>query len=92
MQVKGSRSKVFSTCTPHLTVVFIFYFSVVYNYFRPNANHQFVGDKVMSVFYSVIPPLLNPLIYCLRNQDFQTAFNYVLTSARLRDKLGFHLV
>ncbi|XP_073490859.1 olfactory receptor 5V1-like [Aquarana catesbeiana] len=86
MQVKGSRSKVFSTCTPHLTVVFIFYFSVVYNYFRPSANHQFVGDKVMSVFYSVIPPLLNPLIYCLRNQDFQTAFNYVLTSTRLRVK------
>ncbi|XP_077306054.1 olfactory receptor 8G17-like [Lithobates pipiens] len=86
MQVKGSRSKVFSTCTPHLTVVFIFYFSVVYNYFRPSANHQFVGDKVASVFYTVIPPLLNPLIYCLRNQDFKTAFNYVLTPARLRVK------
>ncbi|XP_040211486.1 olfactory receptor 146-like [Rana temporaria] len=83
MKVKGSRSKVFSTCTPHLTVVFIFYFSVVYNYFRPSANHQFVGDKVVSVFYSVILPLLNPLIYCLRNQDFRTAFNYVLTPARL---------
>ncbi|KAM5152813.1 olfactory receptor 5B12-like [Mantella aurantiaca] len=77
IQVKGNRSKVFSTCTSHLTVVFIFYCSVMFNYFRPNPKHHFAGDKVAPVFYSVITPLLNPLIYSLRNQDFITAFHNV---------------
>ncbi|KAM5152801.1 olfactory receptor 5B12-like [Mantella aurantiaca] len=77
IQVKGKRSKVFSTCTSHLTVVFILYCSAMFNYFRPNPNHHFAGDKVLPVFYSVIAPLLNPLIYSLRNQDFRTAFHNV---------------
>ncbi|KAM5152778.1 olfactory receptor 8G17-like [Mantella aurantiaca] len=77
IQVKGKRSKVFSTCTSHLTVVFIFYCSVLFNYFRPNSNHHFAGEKVSSVFYTVIIPLFNPLVYSLRNQDFRTAFHNV---------------
>ncbi|XP_018428849.1 PREDICTED: olfactory receptor 5B12-like [Nanorana parkeri] len=74
MQVKGNMSKVYSTCTSHLTVVFIFYGSIVFNYFLPNPSH-YGGDKVVSVFYTVILPLLNPLIYSLRNQDLKSAFN-----------------
>ncbi|KAM5152819.1 olfactory receptor 5B12-like [Mantella aurantiaca] len=77
IQVKGNRSKVFSTCTSHLTVVSIFYCSAMFNYFRPSSNHHFAGDKVAPIFYSVITPLLNPLIYSLRNQDFITAFHNV---------------
>ncbi|KAM5152797.1 olfactory receptor 8G17-like [Mantella aurantiaca] len=77
IQVKGKRSKVFSTCTSHLTVVSIFYCSSMFNYFRPSSNHHFAGDKVLPVFYTVIVPLLNPLIYSLRNQDFRTAFHNV---------------
>ncbi|KAM5152788.1 olfactory receptor 5B12-like [Mantella aurantiaca] len=77
IQVKRKRSKVFSTCTSHLTVVFIFYCSVMFNYFRPNPNHHYAGDKVLPVFYTVMVPLLNPLIYSLRNQDFRTAFHNV---------------
>ncbi|KAM5152831.1 olfactory receptor 5AR1-like [Mantella aurantiaca] len=78
IKANSSRSKVFSTCTPHLTVVFIFYFSVVFNYFRPSVNHHFAGDKAVSAFYSVILPLLNPVIYSLRNQDFIKAFKDIL--------------
>ncbi|XP_040211715.1 olfactory receptor 1019-like [Rana temporaria] len=78
MQAKGKRSKVFSTCTSHLSVVFIFYCSVMFNYFRPSASDHFPGDKVVAVFYTVILPLLNPLIYSLRSQDFKTAFQSVL--------------
>ncbi|XP_073491166.1 olfactory receptor 8G17-like [Aquarana catesbeiana] len=74
MQVKGKRSKVFSTCTSHLTVVFIFYSSVMFNYFQPSANHHSGVVKVAPVFYTAIVPLLNPLIYSLRNQEFRTAF------------------
>ncbi|CAI9609775.1 unnamed protein product [Staurois parvus] len=68
-----SVRKVFSTCTSHLAVVFIFYFSISFNYFRPSANNHFAADKVVSVFYTAIAPLLNPLIYSLRNQEFRTA-------------------
>ncbi|KAM5151616.1 olfactory receptor 5AR1-like [Mantella aurantiaca] len=77
IQAKGNRSKVLSTCTSHLTVVFIFYCSIMFNYFRPSPNHYFAYDKVAPVFYTVIIPLLNPLIYSLRNQDFRTAFHNV---------------
>ncbi|KAM5152833.1 olfactory receptor 8G17-like [Mantella aurantiaca] len=77
IQVKGNRSKVVSTCSSHLTVVSIFYCSTMLNYFRPSPNHHFAGDKVVPIFYTVIIPLLNPLIYSLRNQDFRTAFQNV---------------
>ncbi|KAM5152820.1 olfactory receptor 8G17-like [Mantella aurantiaca] len=77
IQVKGNRSKVFSTCTSHLTVVSIFYCSSMFNYFGVSSKHHFSGDKVVPVFYTVIIPLLNPLIYSLRNQDFRTAFHNV---------------
>ncbi|XP_073491133.1 olfactory receptor 5B12-like [Aquarana catesbeiana] len=77
MKVKGKRNKVFSTCTSHLTVVFIFYFSGFFNYFRPSTNNHFAADKVVSVFYTAIVPLFNPLIYSLRNQDIRKAFHNV---------------
>ncbi|KAM9304981.1 olfactory receptor 5B12-like [Gastrophryne carolinensis] len=78
MQVKDKSSKVFSTCSSHLTVVFVFYGTAMSNYFRPSASSHFAGDKVLSVFYTVMSPLLNPLVYSLRNQDFRTAFCNVL--------------
>ncbi|KAM9305291.1 olfactory receptor 5B12-like [Gastrophryne carolinensis] len=74
MQVEGSRKKVFSTCSSHLTVVFIFYGPCMFNYLRPSGGSHFAGDNVVSVFYTVITPFLNPLIYSLRNQDFRKAF------------------
>ncbi|KAM5152770.1 olfactory receptor 8G17-like [Mantella aurantiaca] len=78
IKVKGNRSKVFSTCTPHLTVVLIYYGSCFFNYFQINTGHKFASNKVVSVFYTVIIPLLNPLIYSFRNQDFRKAFQNVL--------------
>ncbi|XP_040211462.1 olfactory receptor 5B12-like [Rana temporaria] len=78
IQTKGKRSKVFSTCTSHLTVVFIYYGCGVFNYFRPNTSHHSTVDKVVSIFYTVILPLLNPLIYSLRNQDLRTALQDAL--------------
>ncbi|KAM5152817.1 olfactory receptor 5B12-like [Mantella aurantiaca] len=77
IEVKGKRNKVFSTCTSHLTVVSIFYCFIMLNYFQPSPNHYFAGNKVSPVFYTVIVPLLNPLIYSLRNQDFITAFHNI---------------
>ncbi|PIO27539.1 hypothetical protein AB205_0010170 [Aquarana catesbeiana] len=77
LAAKGNRSKVFSTCTSHLTVVFMYYGSFMFNYFGPSAYYNFPGDKVVSVFYTAILPFLNPLIYSLRNQDFRAAFQSV---------------
>ncbi|KAM5152772.1 LOW QUALITY PROTEIN: olfactory receptor 5B12-like [Mantella aurantiaca] len=84
IKVEGNRSKVFSTCTPHLTVVLIYYGSGFFNYFQINTGHKFGGNKVVSVFYTVILPLLNPLIYSLRNQDIRTAFQNVLRKITLK--------
>ncbi|XP_018429991.1 PREDICTED: olfactory receptor 5B12-like [Nanorana parkeri] len=78
IQTKGRRSKVFSTCSSHLTLVFLFYGSIVLNYFRPIGSRHSAGDKMASVFYAVILPLINPLIYSLRNQEFRTALQDVV--------------
>ncbi|XP_040211716.1 olfactory receptor 146-like [Rana temporaria] len=77
MKVKDNKTKVFSTCTSHLTVVFLFYISVVLNYFTPGFSYNFTSYKVVSVFYTVILPLLNPMIYSLRSQDFRVAFQNI---------------
>ncbi|KAG8433646.1 hypothetical protein GDO86_017833 [Hymenochirus boettgeri] len=65
---KAMRSKAFSTCSSHLTVVFIFYGTALFSYFHPNAKDHSAVDKVASVFYTVLTPLVNPLIYSLRNK------------------------
>ncbi|KAM9304985.1 olfactory receptor 8B8-like [Gastrophryne carolinensis] len=78
MQVEGSRSKVFSTCSSHLSVVFIFFGSIMFNYFSTSASSYYAGDKVVAVFYTSIVPLLNPLIYSLRNQDIRAGFKNAL--------------
>ncbi|OCU01467.1 hypothetical protein XELAEV_18007258mg [Xenopus laevis] len=65
--------KAFSTCAAHLTIVLIFYGTVIFMYVRPRASYFSDKDKVISLFYSVITPLLNPLIYSLRNREFRQA-------------------
>ncbi|KAG8429261.1 hypothetical protein GDO86_017874 [Hymenochirus boettgeri] len=73
MQSKAMRSKAFSTCSSHLTVVFIFYGTFYFNYLRPNISGDLILDRVASVFYAVLAPLLNPLIYSLRNQELKSS-------------------
>uniref|UniRef100_A0A8C4Y760 G-protein coupled receptors family 1 profile domain-containing protein n=1 Tax=Gopherus evgoodei TaxID=1825980 RepID=A0A8C4Y760_9SAUR len=65
--------KTFSTCASHLTVVTIYYGTIIFTYVRPPSIYSFGLGKVVSVFYCVITPLLNPLIYTLRNKDVQKA-------------------
>ncbi|KAG8433635.1 hypothetical protein GDO86_017822 [Hymenochirus boettgeri] len=68
---KAMRSKAFSTCSSHLTVVFIFYGTSFFSYFHPNAKTNSAVDKVSSVIYTVLTPLVNPLIYSLRNKTIK---------------------
>ncbi|XP_062972937.1 olfactory receptor 5AP2-like isoform X2 [Elgaria multicarinata webbii] len=68
------RHKAFSTCTSHLTAVTIFYGTLIFTYLRPNTSYSLGRDQVASVFYTVVVPMMNPLIYSLRNKDVKEAF------------------
>ncbi|XP_006893564.1 PREDICTED: olfactory receptor 6B3-like [Elephantulus edwardii] len=72
------RWKAFSTCASHLTVVTIFYTALLFMYVRPRAIDTRSSNKLISVLYTVLTPILNPLIYCLRNTEFKDAFKKVL--------------
>lgn len=67
------QKKAFNTCASHLAVVSIFYGTVIFMYIRPASNIRFSMDKVISVFYCVVTPLMNPIIYCFRNQEVKVA-------------------
>ncbi|KAG8575998.1 hypothetical protein GDO81_009736 [Engystomops pustulosus] len=69
----GRRHKSLSTCISHFTCVALFYFPVFFMYLRPNSAYSVDQDWVLSVFYTVIIPMLNPLIYSFRNQDVKQA-------------------
>ncbi|XP_041579111.1 olfactory receptor 10AG1-like [Vulpes lagopus] len=73
-----SRAKAFSTCSSHLTVVVLFFGSAIITYLRPKASHSARIDKVLSLFYTVVTPLFNPLIYSLRNKEVITALRKLL--------------
>ncbi|XP_068129340.1 olfactory receptor 287-like [Hyperolius riggenbachi] len=67
------KQKAFSTCSSHLTVVVIYYGSLMAIYFVPSKGQSLVLSKVLSLLYTVVTPLLNPIIYSLRNKDIQKA-------------------
>ncbi|XP_053550104.1 olfactory receptor 5V1-like [Bombina bombina] len=71
LQGKSSRFKAFSTCTTHLSVVFLFYGTAFVNYFSPKSRDSIVDNKLLSVCYTIVSPLLNPVIYSLRNKDIK---------------------
>ncbi|XP_045879076.1 olfactory receptor 13C7-like [Meles meles] len=73
------RKKAFSTCSAHFTVVVIFYGTILFMYGKPKskdplgADKQDISDKLTSLFYGVVTPMLNPIIYSLRNKDVKAA-------------------
>ncbi|KAG8433617.1 hypothetical protein GDO86_017805 [Hymenochirus boettgeri] len=82
MQSKAMRSKAFSTCSSHLTVVFIFYGTALFSYFHPNTKDHSAVDKVASVFYAVLTPLVNPLIYSLKNKEIKISIKRALCRSK----------
>lgn len=70
------------TCTSHLTVVTIFYSTVTFMYVWPTVHYTFQADKVVSIYYCVVAPLLNPVIYNLRNKEVKEVLRRVLCSSR----------
>ncbi|NXY79733.1 O1020 protein, partial [Glareola pratincola] len=67
------RKKAFSTCSSHLIVVILFYWSILAVYVLPHRNSQISPNKVFSIFYTILTPLVNPLIYSLRNKEVKEA-------------------
>ena len=75
--VEGRR-KVFSTCGAHLTGVLIFYGTILFMYVRPSSSYSLEQDMIVSSFYTIGIPMLNPIIYSLRNKDVKEAMRRVL--------------
>ncbi|XP_077675920.1 olfactory receptor 8U9-like [Eretmochelys imbricata] len=75
LQIRSAegRHKAFSTCTFHLTAVVLFYGTLLFMYLRPTSSYSTDTDKVASVFYTLVIPMLNPLIYSLRNMEVKDA-------------------
>ncbi|XP_074838640.1 olfactory receptor 5V1-like [Carettochelys insculpta] len=72
------RKKAFSTCSSHLIVVTVFYGTLITIYVVPTANSPKVLNKVFSVFYTVLTPMINPVIYSLRNKEVNESLRKIL--------------
>ncbi|XP_062053934.1 olfactory receptor 10AG1-like [Lepus europaeus] len=72
------RAKAFSTCSSHLLVVVLFFGSGTITYLRPKSNHSAGTDKLLSLFYTIVTPMFNPMIYSLRNKDVMAALRKLL--------------
>ncbi|XP_003412238.2 olfactory receptor 5P4-like [Loxodonta africana] len=82
MRSTEGRHKAFSTCTSHLTVVTLFYGPVTFVYVIPKSSHSSAYVKVVSVFYTAVIPMLNPLIYSLRNKELKEAMRKLMARTR----------
>ncbi|XP_004631913.1 olfactory receptor 13C7-like [Octodon degus] len=85
------RKKAFSTCSAHLTVVVVFYGTILFMYGKPKskdplgADKQDLADKLISLFYGVVTPMLNPIIYSLRNKDVKAAVRKLVVQKYLTE-------
>ncbi|XP_053225104.1 olfactory receptor 6N2-like [Podarcis raffonei] len=73
IQAAESREKAFSTCASHLTVVLLFFGSIIFMYVRLKKSYSLEYDRAFAVIYAVLTPLVNPIIYSLRNQEILRA-------------------
>ncbi|XP_012512311.1 PREDICTED: olfactory receptor 5D13-like [Propithecus coquereli] len=78
MPSASGRQKAFSTCAPHLTAITIFHGTVLFLYCVPNSKNSWLIIQVGSVFYTVVIPMLNPLIYSLRNKDVKDSIRKLM--------------
>ncbi|XP_019285085.2 olfactory receptor-like protein DTMT [Panthera pardus] len=84
----GGIRKAFSTCGSHLSVVSLFYGTIIGLYLCPSDNNSTVKETVMAVMYTVVTPMLNPFIYSLRNRDIKGALGRVFSKWTIQLSLG----
>ncbi|XP_061466043.1 uncharacterized protein LOC133376974 [Rhineura floridana] len=82
IQSAQGQHKAFSTCASHMTVVLLFYGSAIFMYMRPKSSHSADQDKMISLFYSIVIPLFNPIIYSLKNRDVKGALIKILPGCK----------
>ncbi|XP_036034406.1 olfactory receptor 5B2-like [Onychomys torridus] len=83
MHSNEGYQKAFSTCASHLTAVFTFYGTVTIMYLKPSSSHSMDTDKFVSVFYTMIIPMLNPVVYSMRNKEVKNAVKRVVQRSKL---------
>ncbi|XP_007955279.1 olfactory receptor 14J1-like [Orycteropus afer afer] len=83
------RSKAFSTCLPHLFVVSFFLSTGIFEFLKPTSDSPTAFDLMISIFYTVIPPTLNPVIYSLRNEAMKGAFRKLLLGGKFTREKTF---
>nr|XP_023396332.1 olfactory receptor 5B12-like [Loxodonta africana] len=86
MHSAEGRKKAFSTCASHLTTVSVLYGTIIFMYLQSSSSHSMDTVKVASVFYTMIIPTLNPLVYSLRNKEVKSAFKKV--AEKVKPSLG----
>ncbi|KAM4038712.1 olfactory receptor 10A7-like [Anomaloglossus baeobatrachus] len=85
-QSNVSRQKAFSTCSAHLTVVSIFYCTLLSVYFFPKVDQTVNVSKILSLLYTVFTPLVNPIIYSLRNKDIKKSLSKIINKIVIYNK------
>ena len=78
IQSTEGRKKAFHTCASHLTVVVLCYGMAIFTYIQPNPSPSVLQEKLISVFYAILMPVLNPMIYSLRNKEVKGAWQKLL--------------
>ncbi|XP_040195221.1 olfactory receptor 1-like [Rana temporaria] len=78
IKTSSSRSKAFSSCSSHLMVISLFYGTIIFIYIRPSSDYSSQYDRIVSMAYTMITPMLNPFIYSLRNQDVKQAMKKLI--------------
>nr|XP_020007489.1 olfactory receptor 8H1-like [Castor canadensis] len=79
----SGKQKAFSTCASHLLGVTIFYGTMIFTYLKPKKSYSLGKDQVASVFYTIVIPMVNPLIYSLRNKKVKNAFIRIMQKSKL---------
>ncbi|XP_015278158.1 PREDICTED: olfactory receptor 13A1-like [Gekko japonicus] len=77
------KKKAFSTCSSHLIIVSFYFSAVIYTYIRPTSVFTLDKDKMVSLLYTVVPPVVNPFIYSLRNKEVKEALKKLTLRGRL---------
>ncbi|XP_073925616.1 olfactory receptor 5B3-like [Castor canadensis] len=82
MQSTEGHGKAVSTCASHFTAVTVFYGTMIFMYLQPSSRHSMDTDKITSVFYTMVIPMLNPVVYSLRNKEVKNAFKKIVFKAK----------
>nr|XP_003464309.1 olfactory receptor 5B3-like [Cavia porcellus] len=88
MHSGAGYQKALSTCASHFTAVSIFYGTAIFMYLQPSSSHSMDMDKISSVFYTMVIPMLNPMVYSLRNREVKSAFKKLILKIKELDFTG----